>query len=126
MPAYIPSLDGYPVFGTAVHMPMVPAEVALARVEYFGVNGVGLVSGGGRGRTFSVTGVLGGSSLSALAGARGSLLSFNDGLSHQLFDTWGLTWPYVVFTGGWHQGPLLFVAGGGLCFEYQLELFSNL
>ena len=121
-----PTLDGQAVFGRAVHTVMEPCDLAMSYSAFFGVNGQYSVFGGSRGRRFDVSGVLAASSVAGLIAARAALLSFQDGAAHILLDTYGVTWPWVVFVGGWKQGNrMLYVSGGLVGWEYSLELVSN-
>ena len=58
-----PNFGGSSIFGTACHVVHSPHPVALQKDGYFGVTGMTSLYGGGRGRTFEVTGVLVGTDL---------------------------------------------------------------
>jgi hypothetical protein len=123
---YTPSLDGSAVFGAAVTMAHEPCDVAIAYAAYFGVNGLFALNGGGRGRRWEVTGLLVAPDVPLLAVAVSAILSFQDGGVHTLGDTWGQTWPNVMFIGGWKPARrLVVVAGGGFALSYELELVGN-
>lgn len=109
-------LDGAAVFGLAVRCQHVPKASALQINTFFGVSGTQAVWGGGRGREFFVEGVLYGGSWDELAAAEAMLLSYDDGIARVFTDTWGKSWPSVIFQGHYQrQGKPLFgtaVSGG--------------
>jgi hypothetical protein len=100
-----PSFGGSSVFGTACHVVHVPHPVALQKDGFFGVTGMTALFGGGRGRTFDVTGVLVGSDLPSLIVAEGALLACADGIARTFVDTQGRAWPNVIFEGEYQPSP---------------------
>jgi hypothetical protein len=100
-----PSFGGSSVFGTACHVLHVPHPVALQKDGFFGVTGMTALFGGGRGRTFDVTGVLVGSDLPSLIVAEGALLACADGIARTFVDTQGRAWPNVIFEGEYQPSP---------------------
>src|SRR5262245_18886205 len=103
-----PSFGGSSVFGTACHVVHIPHLVALQRDGFFGVTGMTSLFGGGRGRTFEVTGVLVGSNLPSLISAEGALLACADGIARTFVDTQDRAWPNVIVEGEYQhsaEGP---------------------
>jgi hypothetical protein len=118
-----PSLGGSYVFGTACHVVHTPHPVALQRDGFFGVTGMTSLFGGGRGRTFEVTGVLMGSNLPSLIVAEGALLACADGIARTFVDTQGRAWPSVIFEGEYQpsaEGPK--PTDFGWCLPYRCIL----
>jgi hypothetical protein len=116
MPA---SLDGSPVFGSAVQIQETPADIAVQLNTYFGVDGQQSLFGGQRGRSFSVRGIFLASSPLQVEQLKQQLLSFSDGLTHTLIDTFGNEWVNVVVTGpfSW-QGLMRPMATHGTQLEF--------
>jgi hypothetical protein len=100
-----PSLGGSYVFGTACHVVHSPHPIALQKGGYFGVTGMTSLYGGGRGRTFEVTGVLVGPDLPTVIAAEGALLTYADGIARTFVDTQGRAWPNVIFEGEYQPSP---------------------
>ena len=106
--------DGAAIFGLAVQCQHVPKASAAQINAFFGVSGTQYIWGGQRGREFFIQGVLTGTSWAELAAAEQLLLSYDDGISRVLTDTWGVDWPSVVFTGHYQrQGKPLFGSAQG-------------
>jgi hypothetical protein len=112
---------GDAIFGRSVTIAMEQAPSAVQLDAFFGLSGVASLYGGGRGRAFLIEGVLVGSDAADLAAARALFLSYDDGIARDLTDTWGVTWPQVVFRQFQPQGRVmqLAVAGGGLALPYR-------
>jgi hypothetical protein len=120
--------DGNAIFGLAVKVQHVPKASAAQVNAFFGVTGTQSVYGGGRGRTFMVSGVLVAADLSALDAAESTLLSYDDGLARVLTDTWGRNWPDVVFTGEYQpdpMGPRPLADGSGVGLPYRCTFRGN-
>lgn len=100
-----PTLDGSAVFGTACHVVHLPVPIAFQKNAYPGINGVTSLAMGGRGRTFTVNGVLVADSLPDLVAAVAALLNFADGLTHTFTDTLGTSWPNVLLDGDYRPSP---------------------
>ncbi len=100
-----PSFGGSPIFGAACRVSHIPHPVALQRDGFFGVTGTTSLFGGGRGRTFEVSGVLIGPDLTTVLAAEASLLSFADGIARTFIDTQGRAWPNVIFEGEYQPSP---------------------
>ena len=118
-----PSFGGSSVFGTACHVVHVPHPVALQRDGFFGVTGMTSLFGGGRGRTFEVTGLLVGSDLPSVIVAEGALLACADGIARTFVDTQGRAWPNVIFEGEYQpsaEGPK--PTDFGWCLPYRCIL----
>lgn len=118
------TLDGNAVFGAAVRVVHTPRPAALQINEYFGLSGRQALYGGGRGRSFQVSGVLQATNLQTLAALESELLSFADGQPHVLVDNLGRIWTNVVFPGEYDPSPMgpRPAAGGGWCLPYTLKL----
>jgi hypothetical protein len=118
-----PSFGGLFLFGTACHVVHIPNPVAQQKDGFFGVTGLTSLYGGGRGRTFQVSGVLTGPDLATVIAAEGSLLSYADGIMRTFIDTQGRVWSNVIFEGEYQPSP-----GGpmstdfGWCLPYQCVL----
>lgn len=118
-----PSFGGSNVFGTACHVVHVPRPVAVQKDDYLGQNGWTSLFGGGRGRTFDVSGVLVGPSLPAVIAAEGLLLAYADGIARTFIDTQGRVWPNVIFEGEYQpsrDGPK--PTDFGWCLPYRCIL----
>jgi hypothetical protein len=100
-----PTFGGSSIFGTACHVVHSPHPIALQKDGYFGVTGMTSLYGGGRGRTFEVTGVLVGTTLANVIAAEGILLSYADGIARTFVDTQGRAWPNVIFEGEYQPSP---------------------
>jgi hypothetical protein len=100
-----PSFGGAFVFGIACHVVHVPHPVAVQKDGFFGQTGLTSLYGGGRGRTFEVTGVLVGSDLPSVIAAEGFLLAYADGIARTFVDTQGRAWPNVIFEGEYQPSP---------------------
>jgi hypothetical protein len=119
------SYNGDLIFGQSVviQMRQNPAEQQLA--AFFGLTGVFSLYGGGRGRVFLCKGTLIDTDPSGLSSQVGNILSYDDGIGRVLVDTWGNSWPAVVFRQFEPTGPILWVpndTGGapGASVEYGM------
>ncbi len=118
-----PSFSGAFIFGIACHVVHVPHPVAVQKNEFLGVTGLTSLYGGGRGRTFEVTGVLVGSNLTVVIAAEGALLAYADGIARTFVDTQGRAWPNVIFEGEYQpspEGPK--ITDFGWCLPYRCIL----
>lgn len=106
---------GASVFGGSVTVEMTPAPSESQVSAFFGVSGTFSTFGGTRGRSFRVTGLLGGATPEAVAAARDTLLSYDDGIGRVLYDpVENVSWPQVVFTGAFRwTGPFGAAATAG-------------
>jgi hypothetical protein len=113
------SFGGTPLFGTAVSMTTVdnPREKQLN--AFFGLSGLETLDGGLRGRVTHVTGLLYGTSPSALASSEGTFRSFNDGVVRPLVDTLGVTWTSVRLESFQPQGRIRQSPAGMLFRTYK-------
>lgn len=109
MPA---SYDGRLIFGVAVKIQHVPNANAGQINTFFGVTGAQAIDGGGRGRAFMVEAVFVGPDPIAIRQAERALLSLADGRPRVLIDTYGWTWPHVVYRGEYQPGQLHFHSAG--------------
>jgi len=119
------TLDGDPVFGQANQVRMNPHPNAQQINAFFGVTGLQTLYGGGRGRTFMVSGVLVGEARSDIVNARADLLSYADGQTHTLVDTDGTSWDNVIFRGEFQpESDPRPLAGGGWCLPFKCVMES--
>jgi hypothetical protein len=81
----------------AVQCQHVPKASAAQINAFFGISGTQSIWGGQRGREFLIQGVFVGTSWDELAAAEQILLSYDDGIARVLTDTWGVSWPSVIF-----------------------------
>lgn len=117
------SFGGLPIFGAAVRVVHEPEPVAVRKTGYVGSSYVAAQSAGGRGRRFTVYGVLLGDSPAGVMEAEALLLSYADGVARVLVDTQGRAWPNVLFPGVYRpdrEGPK--ATDGGWCLPYSCEL----
>ena len=122
----MPTLDGSPVFGLACNVLHTPHPNAQQINEFFGITGVQTLFGGGRGRTFMISGVLVADDIPGINVVEAALLSFADGLPHTLVDNRGRVWQNVIFRGEYQpfeQGPR-WLAGGGYALPYKLTMMG--
>ncbi|WP_337176953.1 hypothetical protein [Paludisphaera sp.] len=91
--------NGENIFGSAVQFQHVAKPRAQQTVAFFGVSGIQVLDGGGRGRIFLIRGVLTAPSLAALGAAEGRFHDYADGVARVLVDNRGRAWPNVVFKG---------------------------
>lgn len=99
---------GVPIFGRSVRVSMAKNPSAEQMNSFFGVNGMQRLFGGSRGRAFFVEGVLYGVDASDLSDAELLILSYEDGIGRSLEDSYGRSWPSVVFRGEYQpQGKIL-------------------
>jgi hypothetical protein len=120
----VTTLDGNSIFGTAVSVVHNPHPNAQQLNHFFGIDGQQSLFGGTRGRTFTISGVLSASSITALNAVEATLLSFADGLTHTLVDNRGRIWPNVIFRGEYAPSPMgpRSLANGGWCLSYRLVM----
>lgn len=101
------------IFGAAVKCSMVKNPSAEQMNAFFGVNGTQRMFGGSRGRAFFVEGVLFGATMGDLSDAELIILSYEDGIGRAFVDSYGRSWPSVVFRGEYQpQGRILQDARG--------------
>ena len=105
-----PSLDGQPIFGAACQMTTSDNPRGQQENAFPGLNGLESLDLGLRGRFTTCEGRLYGNSnnLSDLAAAQEIFRSFNDGNTHVLVDTLGLTWLNVKLVSFEPQGKAVF------------------
>ena len=99
------TLDGNAIFGDAVNVIHNPRPNAQQINHFFGIDGQQTLFGGTRGRSFVISGVLSGSSMTTLNAVEATLLSYADGLTHTLVDNRGRIWPNVIFRGEYAPSP---------------------
>lgn len=97
--------NGENIFGVATRCRHVVNPRAQQVDSYFGVNGVRVLDGGGRGRTFQVRGVLVGASMAELADAEARFADYADGVARVFVDSRGRSWSSVVFRGEFFADP---------------------
>ena len=120
------TLDGFPIFGSAVNIVHTPHPNAQQLNEFFGVSGVQTLFGGARGRTFMISGVLVDEDIPSINADEALLLSYADGLPHTLVDNRGRVWLNVIFRGEYQpfeQGPR-WLAGGGYALPYKCVMMG--
>jgi hypothetical protein len=93
----MPSFGGLNLFGSSVIMITSDNPRAKQVNSFFGISGLETLDGGARGRFTDVSGVLSGSSATALASSEALFRSFNDGIARNLVDTFGTAWSDVRF-----------------------------
>lgn len=113
--------DGAAIFGLAVKIRMTPNPPAEQRTAFFGVTGQLSLYGGGRGRMFSVDGVLFGETVADLNAAEALLLSYADGVASDLEDTRGRVWPQVLLL-TFQPAPKVLQDPRGFYLPYQATL----
>jgi hypothetical protein len=96
---------GSNIFGAAVRLQHVARANAQQENTFFGVTGTQTLYGGGRGRTFLITGVLVGGTLATLNAAESMFEDFADGIARPLTDPRGRTWPNVIYKGEFVPDP---------------------
>lgn len=109
--------NGENIFGRAARCRHVANPRAQQVDSYFGVNGVRVLDGGGRGRTFQIQGMLVGSTMAELAEAEARFADHADGVARVFVDSRGRSWPNVVFKGEFFadpRGPIPISGGWGL------------
>jgi hypothetical protein len=124
----VSTYGGAAVFGSAVSVEMTPAPSDAQEFSYFGVTGLSRLWGGGRGRRFTVRGVLTGATPADVAAARDLLLSYDDGIARTLYDSVeDVSWPAVVFTGGFRWSASYGANSGfGWARAYEAEFLGLL
>lgn|SRR5512144_1625020 len=123
MPFALPTYDGNPIFGTEVRMRMVMNPSADQTSAFFGVSGLLNVFGGTRGRGFIVTGNLVGPDVGTVNAYEDVFYTYKDGIARVLYDTWGRTWPYVLFD---HFEPVRTIVNPGLVLREYRATFVGL
>jgi hypothetical protein len=114
------SYGGANIFGWSVSIAMNPNPSEVQYNAFFGISGVQSLYGGGRGRVFLISGLLVGTDAADLAANRDLFLSYDDGVARDLVDTFGITWPHVVFGHFQQTDRILQLAGDlGLCLPYR-------
>lgn len=118
-----PTFDGLDIFGTACHVVHEPVPIAVQKDAYFGISGLTSLTGGSRGRTFHISGVLVSGDLPGVIAAEALLLSYADGIGRLFIDTQEREWPNVIFEGEYRpnpEGPK--ITDFGWCLPYQCVL----
>lgn len=98
--------NGENIFGPAARCRHVANPRAQQVDAYFGVNGLRVLDGGGRGRVFQIRGVLVAPSMADLANSEARFANYADGVARVLVDSRGRSWPNVVFKGEFVPDPL--------------------
>jgi hypothetical protein len=93
------TFGGSNIFGTAVKLQHLSQPNAQQVNTYFGVSGAQTLYGGGRGRTFAVSGVLIAPTIADLNTAEAAFQSYADGIARTLVDSRGRVWANVLFKG---------------------------
>jgi hypothetical protein len=116
-----PTYDGGFVLGTACHVVHRPLPNGEQIDAVPGISGVFRTDLGGRGRMFEVSGLFVGPDIPTVTAQEALLLSYADGVTRTLVDTYGRAWSQVVFTGDYHPDPhgITRLAGGGWCLHYR-------
>ncbi len=91
--------NGENIFGSAVQFQHVVHPRAQQVNAYFGVSGTQVLDGGGRGRSFSIRGILTAPTFAGLNAAEAQFANFADGVARTLVDPRGRAWSNVVFKG---------------------------
>jgi hypothetical protein len=83
---------------------------------FFGQDGVLSLFGGTRGRMFMCSGflIVSGYDYTSLAAAVAAFESYNDGIARDLVDTWGRTWPNVVYGSFEQEGKVTWMISAGI------------
>ncbi|MDE2101006.1 MAG: hypothetical protein KGL39_27415 [Patescibacteria group bacterium] len=118
------TFGGDSIFGASVTITQSQNPNAQQTNEFFGNTGVQTLFGGGRGRTWEVTGVLVGASQADVVTAEANLLSYADGIARTLVDNFGRTWDNVIFKGQYKadQNSIKPCFPYGYCMAYSLVL----
>jgi hypothetical protein len=125
-----PSYGGSYIFGLACQVQHTPRPSAQQVNTFFGISGSVLVWGGNRGRAFFVTGVLVGADIPTVMQAEATLCSYDDGIARVFTDTFGRSWPYVIFSGQYQpdqRGPQFLCTpnnAGGWGLPYRAMFYS--
>lgn len=109
--------NGENIFGSAVQFQHVARPRAQQVVAFFGVSGTQVLDGGGRGRTFFISGVLTAPTLEALNACEARFDDYADGIARILVDNRSRVWRNVVFKGDFvpdSRGPIHTSTGWGL------------
>lgn len=119
-----PTLDGQSVFGAAVQMVTSDNPRGDQQNAFPGLSGLESLDLGLRGRFTTVEGRHYGNSgnLSDLAAAQEIFRSFNDGQTHVLIDTLGLTWLNVKLVAFEPTGKVVFMQQLGYTRRYTARL----
>lgn len=123
MPA---SLDGQPIFGTAVRMTTPINPVAMQVSPRPGLNGMPSIPLGQRGAVTMVAGLLSGVNPADYANAESLFFNFYDGLPHVLIDTLGRTWNNVVLESFEPDQGRIRQSPGGVYFREYKAKFNHL
>lgn len=122
-----PTIDGVPLFGSATRESNEEAPRALYQNNTFGENGIAAIDGGGRGRTWWLTGLLTGWPPFAgmeLVAALASLRGYDDGRTHTYTDCMGLIWGQVLLDSVATTGPWRTAADGSIRQPFRCRLTS--
>lgn len=112
--------NGELIFGRAAKCRHVSNPRAQQVDSYFGVNGLRVLDGGGRGRTFQIQGLLVAASMEELADAEARFTAYADGVARVFVDSRGRSWANVVFKGEFVPDPLgPFPTGAGWALPYR-------
>lgn len=113
MPA--PTYDGSAIFGSCCKVQHIPAANAQQVDAFFGLTGTTTLFGGGRGRAFTISGVLFEADVDGLNADEALIMSYADGIARVFVDSRGRSWPGVIFKGEFTtdaMGPRPAVSGG--------------
>jgi hypothetical protein len=128
MSLFVPTYDGFPIFGLSVKMQMLPNATQHQIDAFFGVGGTVSLFGGSRGRVFLIGGVLfaneefdDASTIATINSLEGIIHSYADGVARILTDTRGNAWPFVVFRDEFQPDPMGCRPAGdqGWCLPYK-------
>jgi hypothetical protein len=124
-----PIYDGAAIFGSCCKVVHIPAANAQQVDAFFGLTGTRTLYGGGRGRIFTISGVLFAVDMTSLNAAEDLIMSYADGIGRDFTDSRGRTWPQVIFKGEFSpdaNGPRPAVSGAsaGYALPFKAVLYG--
>jgi len=109
--------------GAAVSSPLVAVPRVVQVCAWSGYGGLAGLDGGGRGRSWLVTGVFVGATVGDVLSQEAALLSMADGIGRVFLDTQGRSWPNVLLEGDYRPAASGALAvDGGWCLPFMLGL----
>jgi hypothetical protein len=106
MPYAAASYGGIPMFGLVTSFQVLSNPTAQQLDQFFGISGNVALFGGGRGRSFAISGTFEEFDIATLNADEAAIMSFADGVARTLTDTRGRAWPNVVFMGEYQPDPM--------------------
>lgn len=126
---YVPTYDGSAIFGSCCKVQMIASANAQQVDAFFGLSGTRTLYGGGRGRIFTISGVLFESDIATLNDDEDLIMTYADGIARTFVDSRGRAWPQVIFKGEFSPDPIgprpaVFNGSSGWALPFKCVLYG--